>query len=148
MDPVTLIVVPGLIGGLLVAAVMVAWQRRHPNPPRLSPHWAESGPPPADVINSARIPVAGIGGLGMVAMAVVVALNVPSIRASMMAGLTLGLLFALALILLRRHSGSMPSSGRHPGAHGMLPLESPPPRRRDPDDGGAAVRIGLAPAIR
>jgi hypothetical protein len=133
MDPVTMIAVPGLIGGIVVALAMVVWQRRQSERPTLRLEREGSGPPPADVINAARIRVAGVGGLGMVAMAVIVAVALPSVRTPLLAGLALGVILAVGLILLRRRTGSLPSGGRHSGAHSVVPLES------RPGDGDPAV---------
>ncbi len=55
-----------------------------------------------DPINIAHIRVAGIGGLGLVAMAALVAWYVPSIRIAMLLALPLGILLAAGLIVWRR----------------------------------------------
>jgi hypothetical protein len=87
-----------------------------------------------DVINMARIRVAGVGGLGLVAVAVVVALFVPTIRQSVTAGLVLGVLLGVTLILLRRHAGPLPSSGRRPGANTTFAIDvfEPSPTQGEP----------------
>src|SRR5687768_18595589 len=64
MDPVVLIVVPGVVGGLAIA-LPIALQHRSGN--HRADTFGES--PSTDVINMARIRVAGIGGLGLIAMA-------------------------------------------------------------------------------
>jgi hypothetical protein len=78
-----------------------------------------------DVINAARIRVAGVGGLGLVAMALVVAWFVPRIGRTLAVGLVLGGIFALVLILGRRRTGAMPSSGLRPGANTILSIDDP-----------------------
>jgi hypothetical protein len=55
-----------------------------------------------DPINIAHIPVAGIGGLGLVAMAGVVAWNVPAIGRPVGVALIAGVVLAVALIAWRR----------------------------------------------
>jgi hypothetical protein len=56
----------------------------------------------SEAINISHIPVAGLGGLGLVAMAGVVAWNVPSIRVAVAVALATGIAFAVALIVWRR----------------------------------------------
>ena len=73
-------------------------------------------PPSPSLINIARIPIDGVGGLGMVLVAVTVAISVPWIRLSVLTGLVLGAAAAAALITWRR-SGPLASSSRHGGAH-------------------------------
>jgi hypothetical protein len=62
-------------------------------------------------INIARIPVSGIGGLGMVAAAVFVALALPALRWVAVASLVGGIAVGLALIGARnrraRHSAEL-----------------------------------------
>jgi hypothetical protein len=58
-----------------------------------------------DHINMAHIRVAGVGGLGLVAMAAVVAWNVPEIAVAMTIALVTGVALAAGLIAWRRHAG-------------------------------------------
>ena len=120
MDPVILIVVPGVIGGLAIA-LLIALQRRS------GKHRADTfgENPSTDVINMARIRVAGIGGLGLIAMAAVVAWFVPRIGQTLLIGLVLGVALAVTLILRRRQTGPMPSSGRSAGANAILSIDRP-----------------------
>ncbi len=102
MDPVTLSMIPAFLGGVVIALVFHRLQRSHTIPPGIDPLARE--PISTDVINMARIRVAGIGGLGLVAMAAVVAFFVPRIAQSMAVGLLAGVVFAVVLILARgRH---------------------------------------------
>ena len=134
MDPVVLVVVPGFVGGLAIALTIFLRQRRGSDPGSLAapprPHR-----PSTDIINASSIRVAGIGGLGLVAMAAAVALNVPRIGQTLGIGLILGLALAAVMIVRRRRSGAMPSSGRQAGANTILALDTeaaPEPRgRRD-----------------
>ena len=134
MDPLLLVVVPGLLGGLIIALIVIA--RPRGRRAKTAADAFSSDFPSTDVINAARIRVAGIGGLGLVAMATVVALFVPRIRFSLGLGLGLGVLFAAMLILRRRREGPMPSSGRRLGANTTLSIDSPQEsddeRDRDP----------------
>lgn len=101
MDPVTLVLVPGILGGALIAIALFLTQRRRAGSPTFSIPF-DNQPRSTDVINAAHIKVAGIGGLGLVAMAAVVALNVPRIGQTLAIGLALGAVLAGALILRRR----------------------------------------------
>jgi len=101
-DPVTAVVVPGFLGGLVIAAVIVLLEhRRHHSPSVVLPY--RPLPISTDVINMARIKVAGVGGLGLVAMSAAVALNVPRIFDAVAVGLGLGMCMALVLIVRRSH---------------------------------------------
>lgn len=118
MEPFVLIMVPGLLGGILVALLIVRFSRG-------SDRVSDDGrlePPSTNIINMASIRVSGIGGLGMVAMAVTVAIFVPRIRLTMAIALLLGGALAAGLIAFRRRTGPLPS-GNHPGAHSMLPID-------------------------
>jgi len=53
-------------------------------------------------INMARIKVAGIGGLGMVAMVAVLAYNMPAVRTFVLLSLAGGMVIALGVIAYRR----------------------------------------------
>jgi hypothetical protein len=61
-------------------------------------------PASPDHINMAHIRVAGIGGLGLVAMAGVVAWNVPEIRVAMAIAVVAGGALAAGLIAWRRRT--------------------------------------------
>jgi hypothetical protein len=92
----------------------------------------DDGPSSTNVINISSVRVAGIGGLGLVAMALLVAVFVPSIGVSQAIAAALGVLLAVGLILWRRRTGPMPSSGRRSGANTTLSIESPD--RISPDE--------------
>lgn len=122
MDPVTTILVPGFLGGLVIAALVVLWQRHQGSAPSvIAPYRRE--PLSTDVINMASIKVAGIGGLGLVAMAAAVALDVPRIGETVAIGLVCGAVIAAVLIVRRRRTGPMPSSGRGMGANTVLSID-------------------------
>jgi len=130
MEPVVLIVVPGLIGGVAIALFMALHRSRSSK--RTSGRF--DAEPSTDVINMARIRVAGVGGLGLIAMAAVVAWFVPRIGQTLLIGLVLGVVFAAVMILRRRRSGAMPSSGRRSGANAILSIDEPmtPADKDDP----------------
>jgi hypothetical protein len=71
-------------------------------------------------INMSRIPVAGIGGLGMVAAAGATAYFLPEARAFTLVGVIGGVLIAFALIVIRSRRGLGPSKGP------TLPLQGAP----------------------
>jgi hypothetical protein len=127
MDPVMLVLIPGFLGGLIVALVMF---RMPASRSSLDP--LRDLPRTTDPINMARIRVEGVGGLGLVAMALTVAWFVPRIRQHVAVGLALGVLLAVLLILVRRRRGPMTSSGGTPGANATLSIDVPtPPRDED-----------------
>lgn len=125
MDPVTFVLVCSTVGGTIIAATVFRLQR-----PSSRVDAGEDLRISTDVINAARIRVAGIGGLGLVAMAATVAWNVPAIRVAVGTGMLLGLVFAVALIARRRSSG-LPSSGQRSGANTTLAIDQRPAA---PDD--------------
>jgi hypothetical protein len=122
MDPATLMVIPGLLGGLVIAFVIFAFKRPAPGS---SPDAFARDPLSTDVINASRIRVAGIGGLGLVLVAATVAFTIPQIGLSLLVGLVSGVAMAAVLILRRRHNGPMPSSGQQPGANTTLAIDRP-----------------------
>jgi hypothetical protein len=123
MDLILFLVIPGFFGGLVMALLILKRQRKSEKRAV-----AEVGDDRiSSDINISRIRVAGIGGLGLVAMAIVVALNVPRIGQSLAAGLLLGMLFGAILILRRRRAGPVASSGRRPGANTVLSIDDPAP---------------------
>lgn len=65
-------------------------------------------------INISGIPVAGVGGLGLVAMAVLVSVMMPAARWTMIAGLGGGIVLAVLLVIARRHIKSKGPSGTDP----------------------------------
>jgi hypothetical protein len=131
MEPLLFIIVPGLLGGVLVALALTRVRRRTGAESLTPLH-----PPSPALINIAHIPVEGLGGLGMVATAATVALFVPRIRVTVAIALLLGVVFATVLIAWRRRHGPLPSSSHHSGAHTMLIDDEP----REPKGGGSALR--------
>ena len=122
MAPLVIVLVPGIIGGLVVAAVVVLRQRLGANQPLAAPRHLD--PISTDIINVSSIKVAGVGGLGLVAMAAAVALGIPRIAQTEALGLGLGILGATIVILWRRRTGPLPSSQSKP----LMGLGSSNPR--------------------
>jgi hypothetical protein len=120
MDPVTLVLGVGFLGGLVLALLIFRMQAPGESVDSLRLH-----PISTDVINIARIRVDGIGGLGLVAMALTVAWFVLRIRQHVAIGVGLGVVFAIVLIALRRRNGPLPSSGETPGANTTLSIDEP-----------------------
>jgi hypothetical protein len=119
MEPVLYILTGGVLGGVLVALSIgrFGWGSGAAGPAKRLEQ------PSPSLINMAHIPVEGLGGLGLVAMAIVVTLAQPPIRAAIGAGVVLGLLLAVVLIAMRRRRGPLPSGTDDPGAHSMLPFD-------------------------
>ena len=117
MEPLLIILVPGLLGGVFVALFV-----RRLRAPEDVPGRRLEAPKPG-LINMARIRVNGVGGLGMVAMATTVALFVPRIRTTIFIALLLGIALAALMIAHRRRSGPLASSSHHPCAHSFLPID-------------------------
>jgi peptidoglycan/LPS O-acetylase OafA/YrhL len=107
MDPITQFALPGFLGGLVIAMFFHRVRRSGESPDVFAGERLST-----DAINIAHIRVAGVGGLGLVAMALVVALVVPGIGEPLLIGAVLGAMLAAVLIVARRRQGAMPSSGR------------------------------------
>ncbi len=65
-------------------------------------------------INMSGIPVAGVGGMGLVVLALVMTIVLPEARWVFVTGLAGGGLLGAALVLIRRHSRSDGPSGSNP----------------------------------
>jgi hypothetical protein len=122
MEPLAMILVPGLIGGVVFAVAFFLVQRGDGN--RVAVPY-RSEPPSTDIINMAHIKVSGVGGIGLVAMAAAVALDIPRIFQTVSLGLILGTVGATILIVRRRTTGPLPSSGRRMGANTTLSIDPP-----------------------
>jgi hypothetical protein len=132
MEPL-LILIPGVLGGLVLALLIAGRRQRTPSALVTRPLEA----PSPSLINMAHIRVEGVGGLGMVAAIIIVAISDPSIRVVTILAAVLGAGLALALIALRRRTGVFPSTGDGPGDRSVLGLDVEPRhfaggRRRGP----------------
>jgi hypothetical protein len=132
MEPLLLILVPGVIGGV-VLSLLIARNRRG-TPPTFVPRRLEL--PSPSLINMSSIKVEGLGGLGMVAAVIAVAIADPRIRTAVLVAMILGGVLALVLIARRRREADRSESG--PGGESMLhiveehhryPTDPTPPER-------------------
>lgn len=121
MDPVTLVLVASVVGGSAIAWGIGRLQKRRSDALPVPTELTIS----TDVINISRIRAAGLGGLGLCAMALVVAVFVPSIRLAVAAGILSGVALAVVLILRRRRTDPLPSSGGSAGANVILSIDQP-----------------------
>jgi hypothetical protein len=119
MDPATLTLIPGILGGLAIAWLISRLHARHPSTLPVPEELAIS----TDVINIAHIRAAGVGGLGLFAMAIVVAVFVPGIRLAVGAGVLSGVALGVVMILRGRRTDPLPSSGGSAGANTILSID-------------------------
>jgi hypothetical protein len=128
METLLLVLVPGVLGGLALALLIARRPAR--TAPTFVPRRLES--PSPGLINMAHIRVEGLGGLGMVAAVVAVAIADGRIRTATILAAVLGAALALILIVMRRRSGAMPSSPDGPDDRSILHLAASRPRIADP----------------
>jgi len=143
MDPVTWILVPSILGGMAIAWLIARLEGRGSNAITEAP----MQPVTTDVINISRIRAAGLGGLGLFAMALVVALFVPRIGLTLSAGVLFGALLGGVMILRRRRTGPLPSSGGSGGANVVLSIDQPV-ASESADTEGPPNGLRAAPASR
>src|SRR5258708_31341177 len=105
------LVLPAVVGGLLLAGVLVGLNRR-PSSGVATRSTLEPMSP--DLINMAHIRVAGVGGLGMLGAVVVTAMSLPEIGGAMVAAVGLGAAIAVGLIAYRGRP-SVPGPDGHDG---------------------------------
>jgi hypothetical protein len=117
MEPLVMALIPGTLGGLAVAWLIAAAGRRRRAPDVIVPSRPDERYP---VINMSNIRVEGVGGLGMVAAVIAVAVTDPRIRLAVIIAAVLGAVLALTLIAMRRATGALPSGTD--GPDGRLPL--------------------------
>jgi hypothetical protein len=142
MEPLLIILIPGVVGGLVLALLLasIRWGASSVIVPR------RLAAPSYGLINMAHIRVEGVGGLGMVAAVVAVAVTDPRIRLAMIVASVLGIGLALVLIAKRRRTGSLPSSGDSPDDRSMLHLDAGG-RRTDLAGRGTIDRLERAGAM-
>jgi hypothetical protein len=124
MEPLLFILIPGLFGGL-VLSLLIARNRRS-TPPTFVPRRLDA--PSPSLINMAHIKIEGLGGLGMVAAVIAVAIADPRIRLAIIIAFVLGAALAVGLIAARRRTGPLPSGGDDHDDRSMLHLDVDPPR--------------------
>jgi hypothetical protein len=112
-----------IAGGIALGAAF-AWANRRGRTASSVPDQFARDAFSTDTLNFAHVRVAGVGGFGLVLVAVAMAFDFALVAAVLGAGLGGGLLAALAVILYRRRSGPLPSSSTGPGARSVLLTES------------------------
>lgn len=123
MEPLLIILVPGLFGGLILALLLYQWSASRRHAARSIVVSRRLAAPSPSLINMANIKVEGVGGLGMLAAVVAVAVTDPRIRLAMIVAAVLGVGLAVVLIAMRRRTGALPSTGDGPEDRSMLHLE-------------------------
>ena len=142
MDPVIGTLIPSIAGGLVIAFLIARFRWRVSD--------VLSGPPIAqsartDEINMAHIRAAGVGGLGLLAVALVVAWFVPRIGQTLIVGGVLGFGLGIALILRRRRAGPLPTSSGTSGANNVLSIDQPAESAKpETDDRSNPLRVAPA----
>jgi hypothetical protein len=96
-------------------------------------------------INISGIPVAGVGGLGLVAIAVLVAVLMPAAGWVMASGVAGGCLLGIVLVMARRRADHREPGGRAPS---VLFVEPPAERRERPREGESDTRMAPAYSTR
>ncbi len=133
MEPLLIILVPGVIGGIVLSMFITRLRRTTP-PTFVSKRLEPTSP---SLINMSSIKVEGLGGLGMVAAVIAVAIADPRIRLAVIIAGVLGGGLAFLLIRARRSSGGL-HSGDDPDGDSLLHLEDHRPgsetTRRDLND--------------
>jgi len=119
MEPLLIILVPGLCGGLLLSLFLA--RHRRGTAATFVPRRLEA--PSPSLINMSSIKVEGLGGLGMVAAVIAVAIADPRIRLAIIIAGVFGGALALYLIASRRSSGGW-HSGDGPDGDSLLHLEN------------------------
>jgi hypothetical protein len=114
-----------LVPAMIIAGIAVGFHlvsRRHtPDDVMLSDDAIARRTQTTDVINLSSIRVAGIGGLGFVAVAIGIAIALPRIGQTLIVGAIGGAAAAYAVIRYRRtHGGPLDSSHMQPGGRAML----------------------------
>jgi hypothetical protein len=130
----------GVAGGGIIA-VILHWKLLHWTtlPPAADPF---AGRGPTDIVNMSSVRVAGVGGLGMVVVAIAMVFQFDQAAWLMFSGLTGGIVIALMLRRRHRREGIYPSS-RDRG-DSMLVADEPvttQPTHRSRQD---AERVALA----
>lgn len=127
METALAMMLPGLVGGLVLALVLGRLNRvPSSNPGRRS----ALDPISPDMINMAHIRVAGVGGLGMIAASVIVAVNLPEIGVALLIAVVLGAIIGGGLIFYRSRSNPPGRSGPDDMHPALFTLRDDP-RRSD-----------------
>jgi hypothetical protein len=142
MEPLLIVLVPGVLGGIILAALLASKRIT------LRPGGVDRclAPPSPSLINIAHIPVDGGGGLGIVAAVIVVALAEPRIRVAIGIAALLGGGLAWVLIVLRRGRGPLVSGGDDSGPHSILGLGREQPGRAPVRSNGGRSHLPVSKA--
>jgi hypothetical protein len=129
METALALMLPGLLGGLVLAAVLARLNR---TPSSKLSRRSELEPISPDVINMAHIRVAGVGGLGMMGAALIIAVNVPEIGFALLVAVALGVITAGGLIAYRSRPNQPGAGGHNEMPPSVLTLDDyrPGPRSR------------------
>jgi len=125
MELISIIVVGGAAGGVVLALLLMLAHRLVPGRAKVDAFAQGREAGRTDVINISSIRVAGVGGLGLIVMALVLAWSIPRIGQTIALGAVLGAVMAAVLILRRRRLGPMPTSSGRPGANTTLSIDEP-----------------------
>ena len=138
MEPLLLILLPGALGGVLLALAIAL---RPDRVQRTVVSRRLEAPSPA-LINMAHIRVEGLGGLGLVAAVIAVAIADSRIRMAIVIAAVLGTVVGVGLIAIRRRTGALPSGGNGPDDRSLLHLDADVPAASDDEAAGADVHSG------
>lgn len=119
MEPLLIILVPGVIGGIVLSLFIMRLRRTTP----LTFVAKRLEPTSPSLINMSSIKVEGLGGLGMVAAVIAVAIADPRIRLAVIIAAVFGGALGYVLIRARRSSGGLHSGG-DPDGDSLLHLEN------------------------
>lgn len=108
-------VLVALVGGWLLAGLLALMNRRASSDVVTRSAIEPLSP---DAINMAHIRVEGVGGLGLIAAGLVIAIYLPEIGFSLLAGVGLGAAIAVGLIAYRSH---VSATSRRGGCDGQPP---------------------------
>lgn len=124
MDVVLVPVLVAVVGGWLLAGALALMNRRASSD-AITRSAVEPLAP--DAINMAHIRVEGVGGLGLIATGVIVAITLPAIGFSLLAGVGLGAVIAVGLVAYRsRVSATLRPGGFDGQPPSLLMLDDHP----------------------
>ena len=115
------VVLYGVIGGAIVALVLVRLHRRAKID--LDNRLAHIEQISLDVVNFSNLQVVGFGGFALVVMCALVAVVLPLVGISLGIGCAAGTTIAVFLIARRSKDGPISSSSRAPGANTTFDLD-------------------------
>jgi hypothetical protein len=143
MNTALALMLPGLLGGLILAAVLARLNRRPSSTLSRRPVLEPISP---DVINMAHIRVAGVGGLGMMAAALIIAINLPEIGFALLVAVALGVITAGGLIAYRSRTNQAGGGGHNETPPSVLTLDTRQDLARAPERKCLAVGWRQSPS--